>query len=176
MADAPAPNDPNRRLFVAVVATGTCAMAAAVAIPGAAFVGAPAFAEKGRGGRRFRVGSLDDFAIGDARRVSIVGDEVDAFTRAEKRRLGAVWLLRTGPREVRAWSAICPHLGCSIDKSGSGFGCPCHDSAFDATGARASGPSPRGMDPLPLEIAPNGDLTVTWTRYRIGVAGQEEIG
>lgn len=173
--------DKNRRLFVAVAVTGSCAIAAAVAGPGAVFVAAP-LADKGSGGRRFAVGKLDDLTQGVPTKVTLIGDEVDAFTRAEKRKLGAVWLLRTGPREVQALSAICPHLGCSIDVQAGeagkapGFACPCHESGFALAGARLSGPSPRGMDALPVEIAADGALTVTWKRYRIGVEKQEEIG
>lgn len=173
---------PSRRGFVVVAAAGSACLCAAVAIPGAAFVGAPLVRGGGAGGRRFAVGHLDDLTVGVPRKVTLVGDEVDAFTRAEKRKLGAVWLLRTGPREVRALSAVCPHLGCSIDSQPEvggkvpGFACPCHESGFDLAGARTSGPSPRAMDPLPLDVGADGALTVTFRRYRIGVAAQEELG
>lgn len=174
--------EPNRRAFVVAAAAGSACLCAAVAVPGAAFVGAPLAGGGKGGGQRFSVGNLDDLTLGVPRKVTLIGDEVDAFTRAEKRKLGAVWLLRTGPREVRALSAVCPHLGCSIDGQPEvggkvpGFACPCHESGFDLAGARTSGPSPRAMDGLPLEVAADGALTVTWKRYRIGVAGQEELG
>ncbi|HEV2913354.1 MAG TPA: Rieske (2Fe-2S) protein [Pyrinomonadaceae bacterium] len=51
----------------------------------------------------------------------------------------------------RALSSVCPHEGCNVswrDDTG-GFFCPCHDSYFAADGSRVSGPSRRGLDPLP---------------------------
>ena len=51
-------------------------------------------------------------------------------------------------------SAICPHEGCEVawDQNSNRFSCPCHESYFAADGARISGPSPRGLDPLPMRV------------------------
>lgn len=170
------PEVPHRRVFLAITAAGTCAIGAAVAIPAAMMVADPlkgsAASEK-----KFHVANLEDLEPGVAKRVPVVGDEVDAWNRAKDRRLGAVWLIRTGAREVRALSTSCPHLGCGIDVSadGKGFACPCHTSDFDAAGKLASGPSPRGMDALPVEIGPKGQVLVTWKRFRIGEKQQVEL-
>jgi Rieske Fe-S protein len=67
------------------------------------------------------------------------------------RELGAAWLVRT-PGGISALSAICPHLGCGVERFGSGYFCPCHESKFDALGERKSGPSPRGLDALAVRI------------------------
>ena len=67
------------------------------------------------------------------------------------RELGAAWLVRT-PGGIEALSAICPHLGCGVERYGTGYFCPCHDSKFDALGARKSGPAPRGLDRLSVRI------------------------
>ena len=51
-------------------------------------------------------------------------------------------------------SAICPHEGCEVmwEQNANRFSCPCHASFFTAEGARISGPSPRGLDPLPMRV------------------------
>ncbi len=51
----------------------------------------------------------------------------------------------------QALSSVCPHEGCQVvwrDETNDFF-CPCHDSFFAPDGARVSGPSRRGLDPLP---------------------------
>jgi len=44
---------------------------------------------------------------------------------------------------LRAYSAICPHLGCLVhwDPEGRRFPCPCHASVFGLDGAAESGPA-----------------------------------
>ncbi|RLE17530.1 MAG: hypothetical protein DRJ50_13980 [Actinobacteria bacterium] len=60
--------------------------------------------------------------------------------------------------ETRALSWKCPHLGCKVsfcDSSGE-FECPCHGSVFNRAGDLLSGPSPRGLDEHPTEVAADG--------------------
>ena len=60
-------------------------------------------------------------------------------------------------------SAICPHEGCEVawEQARNRFSCPCHESYFSADGARLSGPSPRGLDPLPVRVQ-DGKLQVQY--------------
>jgi Rieske Fe-S protein len=169
--------EPNRRAFVVVCAAGTCAIAATVGVPAALFVGAP-LGEKASEGKKFAVAKLGELEIGVPKKLVLVGDEVDAWTRATGRKLGAVWLMRTSDREVRALSTICPHLGCGVDLTADGkqFLCPCHTSAFSLDGERIAGPSPRSMDPLPVEIGKDDVVSVTFQRFRIGTSDRQEIG
>lgn len=46
---------------------------------------------------------------------------------------------------VKAVSAICTHLGCTLHKSLEGFECPCHGSCYDNSGRVLSGPAPRNL-------------------------------
>ncbi|MBI2391114.1 MAG: Rieske (2Fe-2S) protein [Deltaproteobacteria bacterium] len=171
----------QRRRALLAIAAGGCAVAAAAGAPTIIAVVAPA-RSAGGDGARYVVGKLDDLAIGVPRKVAIIGDEIDGWTRAPKRKLGAVWLHRRGERDVQAFSVTCPHLGCAIDVAidgagkASGYECPCHDSSFGLDGARGSGPSPRGMDPLPVDIAPDGAVSVIFKRFRIGTREREELG
>ena len=153
--------EPNRRAFVAVCAAGTCAVVATIGVPAALFVAAP-LGEKAGEGKKFAVAKLAELEVGVPKKFTLVGDEIDAWTRATGRRLGAVWLMRTGDREVRALSTTCPHLGCSINyiKEAKRFVCPCHNGTFDLHCQRvseqelgASNPAPRGMDSLDLRLA-----------------------
>lgn len=60
-------------------------------------------------------------------------------------------------------SAVCPHEGCEVmwEQNRNRFSCPCHESYFAADGSRISGPSPRGLDPLPMRVE-NGKLQVQY--------------
>ena len=53
-----------------------------------------------------------------------------------------VFLFREG-KQFRAVSAVCTHLGCTVNLAGKGFHCPCHGSVFNQNGAVVSGPAPR---------------------------------
>jgi Rieske Fe-S protein len=63
-------------------------------------------------------------------------------------------------------SSICPHEGCNVAwrAEESQFFCPCHDSFFSSDGERVSGPSRRGLDPLPTREK-NGVLQVKYQSY-----------
>ena len=74
-------------------------------------------------------------------------------------------------------SAVCPHLGCSVQwrASKSEFECPCHGASFRPDGARTGGPSPRGMDALETKVQ-DGRLMVRYQYFRQLVSTKEVIG
>ena len=63
-------------------------------------------------------------------------------------------------------SSMCPHEGCNVAwRAEEGqFFCPCHDSYFAADGERLTGPSRRGLDPLPTREK-DGVLQVKYQSY-----------
>lgn len=65
----------------------------------------------------------------------------------------AVVITRTGS-EVHAFSAVCTHQGCHVDKvSGGTIRCPCHGSRFDAnTGVVVSGPASSPLPPVAVTV------------------------
>lgn len=167
------PRPPRRALTLAVIA-GSCAIAAATAIPAAAFVAAPV-SSKGAAGRWVRTLRLDQLVDGEPKRVAIVDDRRDAWTIERGVELGSVWVVKHGDK-VTALSAVCPHLGCSVNvatEPGGGFACPCHTSAFGPGGQRKSGPSPRDMDSLATRIE-DGFVAVDFRRFRIGIPDKVE--
>ena len=169
---------PGRRTVTLAVIVGSCAIGAATAIPAAAFVAAP-LSSKGSGGRWVRTLRLDQLVDGEPKRVAIVDDRRDAWTIERGVELGSVWVVKHGDK-VTAFSAVCPHLGCSVNVApeggragAAGFACPCHTSAFAPDGKRKSGPSPRDMDVLTTRIE-DGFVAVDFRRVRIGVEEKVE--
>ena len=63
-------------------------------------------------------------------------------------------------------SAVCPHEGCEVawDVNSKRFSCPCHESYFAADGSRLTGPTRRGLDPLPSRIQ-DGKLQVQFQSF-----------
>lgn len=59
-----------------------------------------------------------------------------------------------------ALSAICPHLGCSVNMATGGFDCPCHGSRFNANGDWQQGPANHALRHLTVEESANGQLTL----------------
>ncbi len=98
----------------------------------------------------------------------------DAWAVRERVAVGSAWLRRDRAGKVVALSGQCPHLGCSIGFDGERFRCPCHKSAFKANGERESGPSKRGLDPLPVEVV-GGRVRLRFLRFRPDVAERIEV-
>ncbi|MHB8422640.1 MAG: Rieske 2Fe-2S domain-containing protein [Leptospirales bacterium] len=68
-------------------------------------------------------------------------------------------------------SPICPHLGCSPQwfDDRKRFVCPCHHSIYEINGNRVSGPAPRPMDSLPVKIGKEGDISILYEQFAIGI-------
>jgi cytochrome b6-f complex iron-sulfur subunit len=63
-------------------------------------------------------------------------------------------MLEKADNEVRAFSAICTHLGCSVQwhPEEKKFICPCHQGIYDFNGNVVSGPPPRPLEKLPVKL------------------------
>lgn len=87
------------------------------------------------------VGKVEDFAPGSGAVVS-VNDK-------------AVIVVNSKAGGLKAFSAICTHLGCVVswDQHKNVIHCPCHEGIFNpATGAVVSGPPPRPLSGYELAI------------------------
>ncbi len=54
--------------------------------------------------------------------------------------------------KIKAFSTVCPHLGCQIDWNDrdNTWDCPCHGSRFELDGTLKNGPAKRGLDPVEI--------------------------
>jgi Rieske Fe-S protein len=143
-------------------------------MPIARFVAAPAHGGSAPG-LWIKTVPIDSLADGVPKRVALVADHRDAWTLEKQVELGAAWLVRSGDG-VSAWSTVCPHLGCAVDRraTGPGFNCPCHDSNFDPQGRRLDGPSPRDLDALGVRVD-NGFVYVQFQRFRQGTREKQPV-
>ena len=62
---------------------------------------------------------------------------------------GSAMIVDTGG-QLRAFSAVCTHLGCLIawHEDVKKFVCPCHNGIFDRNGKVLSGPPPRSLEEI----------------------------
>lgn len=170
--------DDSRRVFLRVlVGLGGAAVGGLLAVPGARYLADPLRRSVGAGGRWLEVGDLDAMPKDHPVSLPVIGEQVDAWTRAKDVPLGVVWIRRGEGDEVLAWNAECPHLGCKVgyDRGRSQFACPCHESAFSAAGERIEGPSPRSLDALETRVR-DGKVEVRFARFRAQTAERVEIG
>lgn len=57
-------------------------------------------------------------------------------------------LIRASNGELRAFSAVCTHAGCTVGYEGGTIVCPCHGAQYNAeTGQVTGGPAPEGLAP-----------------------------
>ncbi|HKQ05601.1 MAG TPA: ubiquinol-cytochrome c reductase iron-sulfur subunit [Blastocatellia bacterium] len=117
------------------------------------------------------VGLVEDIPEEKPVKRNVVVSRTAGWARFNSQQL--VWVIKKGD-SITAFSAICPHLGCTINEAAKGFICPCHGSAWDGLGERLAGPTPRGMDTLETRV--EGDLLkVKYQYFRQGVPQKEEV-
>jgi len=93
--------------------------------------------------RRVRVGKLSDFPL-------------DTYTFVED---SNIYVYRDHEL-IKAVSAVCTHLGCTVQKTSEGFECPCHGSCYTGSGKVVSGPAPSDLPWYRVEKSPDGMITV----------------
>ncbi len=134
------------------------------------------FNSKSPGKKHFvEIADLNALTPGEPKRVIFSEMVKDAFMVEPA--TSDVWVIKHSESDVTVFSTICPHLGCSYDwqPAKKQFVCPCHSSVFSVDGKVVSGPSPRGLDTLPLKIE-NGKLFMQWERFEVGTAEKKLIG
>ncbi|HXP61826.1 MAG TPA: Rieske 2Fe-2S domain-containing protein [Dongiaceae bacterium] len=70
-----------------------------------------------------------------------------------------VFLFRKG-NSFRAVSAVCTHLGCTVNLAPAGFHCPCHGTVFNEGGSVVSGPAPSPLSWFLLSLSRDGRLVI----------------
>jgi cytochrome b6-f complex iron-sulfur subunit len=77
----------------------------------------------------------------------------------------------TGVPEARAYvfrdakglyaiSSICTHLGCTVNKAGENFECPCHGSKYNGGGYVLKGPATAPLDRVELSLSADGEVVI----------------
>jgi len=96
----------------------------------------------------FKAGKPDDFPDGS---VTFLEDE-------------RVFLVRQG-NTYRCLSAVCTHLGCTVNRADKGYHCPCHGSVFDDQGSVKSGPAPRSLSWFEVSLSKDNRLLIDKSRF-----------
>ncbi|QDU27371.1 Cytochrome b6-f complex iron-sulfur subunit 1 [Anatilimnocola aggregata] len=109
--------------------------------------------------------------------VPVIADLKDIWTVEPNQPIGAVYLRKVdGGKTVECFNAICPHAGCFVAYSAERklYQCPCHTSSFETDGTRIlPSPSPRNMDPLKVEVKPDGEVLVAFSNFYPGKEHRE---
>ncbi|NIW36060.1 MAG: Rieske 2Fe-2S domain-containing protein [Gemmatimonadetes bacterium] len=73
-------------------------------------------------------------------------------------------VVRTPSGELRAFSAVCTHLGCTVQYRPdlSHIWCACHNGHFDLNGTNVAGPPPRPLEAYSVNV--RGDQLVVSKR------------
>ena len=68
-------------------------------------------------------------------------------------------VVRTADGDVRAFSAVCTHLDCTVQyKTDTALlWCACHNGMYDLGGNVVSGPPPRGLEKFTVNLRGEGD-------------------
>lgn len=85
----------------------------------------------------------------------------------------AVWVVRKG-EDIKVFTAVCPHLGCTVNVNAQGFLCACHNSTWNEAGTTLAGPSPRSLDSLEHKVE-GGKLMVRYQDFKQGIPTKEAL-
>ncbi|MCH1430137.1 MAG: Rieske 2Fe-2S domain-containing protein [Chlamydiales bacterium] len=62
--------------------------------------------------------------------------------------------------KVRVQTAVCTHLGCTVNAVETGYSCPCHGSTYNHSGDVTGGPAPEALKFFKVFLGASGDLLV----------------
>ncbi len=160
----------SRRQFSKWLIGGIGAFGASAA--GIPIVGTIASAALGkRAAAKIQLGKLEDYPIGEPTVAQFTITQTDGWQHTIESR--SVWVVRTGEDAVTVFNGHCTHLGCAYNWDGSGehanhFVCPCHNGIFTEDGTVTSGPPPRPLDTLPVQVK-DGHVVITYEDFRPGI-------
>ncbi len=141
----PGDNDPmiSRRSFLALMGVGVCLLGAG-ALTGASLLG-------------FLYPNAmkippSIFSLG--RPEEILSREGKIFNPKQK------VFIETKEGKVRVQTAVCTHLGCTVNMVDTGYSCPCHGSTYDQYGRNTGGPAPLPLVYFQVFKGGSGDIMV----------------
>jgi menaquinol-cytochrome c reductase iron-sulfur subunit len=180
-AAAETPTERPRRNFMVEFFAGALGAALGVVplFAGLAVFLDPLRRKKAQGGKPIRVASLEAVPPdGQPHRFPVIDVRQDAWSTYPPQPIGAVYLRRESEGEPpKAYSAICPHLGCSVGfkEDRQQYQCPCHNSTWTIDAERldpAHCPAPRDLDELKVEIRNDNEIWVMYQRFRSGISAK----
>lgn len=68
--------------------------------------------------------------------------------------------IETQAGKVRVQTAVCTHLGCTVNMVETGYACPCHGSTYDSHGNNTGGPAPQPLVYYHVFKGASGDIMV----------------
>lgn len=68
--------------------------------------------------------------------------------------------IETQAGKVRVQTAVCTHLGCTVNMVETGYACPCHGSTYDRHGLNTGGPAPLPLVYFSVFKGASGELMV----------------
>jgi len=106
---------------------------------------------------------------------TVTVEQVDGWRKSVSEKI--VYVSKDAAGRLQVLSAVCPHLGCSVQwqDSKKTFVCPCHSATFEANGVCTGGPAPRGLDTLETKLQ-DGRLMARYQYFRQLVPIKEVIG
>lgn len=150
----------DRRKLLRLLTGGlAAAIAGTVAAIFGRYLAGSASAQELEGTAPVSLGKLADWPAGrDPVQQTVSFLERDGYSRETRRE--RVFLVRGGSAAA-VFSATCTHLGCSVswDAGSRTFRCPCHGGVYGIDGRVVSGPPPRPLRRLPIEVR-NGEVFV----------------
>jgi cytochrome b6-f complex iron-sulfur subunit len=132
----------SRRTFLDLIVQGSLAVTfIGILSAVASYIWPPRSARSAGAAAEMDAGSVEDIAMGKAKKVAYKEGTL---------------VIRTSGGFV-ALSAICTHLGCMLnwDEDKQVIVCPCHGALFDVKGNVLAGPAPKPLPEYKLTIANN---------------------
>ena len=161
----------ERRSFLgAIIGLTSTAIAAFLGITMARFSILPAFSKSKE------VGWIDLCKLSELPENKLVKKSITIAQEAgwgEFKASRLLWVMRKG-EAVSIFSAVCPHLGCTVNAKEEHFLCACHGSEWNHAGQKLAGPAPRNLDQLEHRIE-NNLLQVRYQDFKQGISIQESI-
>lgn len=122
------------------------------------------------------IAKVSELLPGKPLQKTVTGTQYDAWNKRENVNMGSVWLVKEEEGQIRAFSSICPHLGCiyAWNSKENHFVCPCHVSSFSLEGQMLKGPSPRNLDSLEVKTEGN-EVLVRFQKFIPGIPQKKVI-
>jgi cytochrome b6-f complex iron-sulfur subunit len=93
--------------------------------------------------------------------VSLADVPVDGAVSAQTDSGEPILVTQPSAGDVKAFSAICTHKGCTVAPKGNQLVCPCHGSVYDlSTGEVLAGPAPAPLATVDVKVK-SGNVVTT---------------